>query len=115
MLTGALERPIPAPAARWARNVPALVELLLVAAVIVALWPYFERVAQLGAGRDQRFLDRGIAVAGLPDLVLPTMCEAVGAAAEKHVANALCGSRAAPSARATSGVPGELAHAIARA
>ncbi|MEO8312530.1 MAG: hypothetical protein ABI520_15270, partial [Caldimonas sp.] len=114
MLTAALARP-PASATPWARSVPALVELLLVAAAIAALWPQFERLAQLGAGRDQRFLDRGIAVAGLPDVVLPALCDAVGAAAEKRVAEALCGSRAASSARASTALPSALAHAVAQA
>ena len=67
MLTGAVPRSPAAPGTRWAQSVPALVEMLLVVAAIAALWPLFDRVAQLGAGRDQRFLDRGIAVVGLPD------------------------------------------------
>ncbi|MEO5843552.1 MAG: FtsW/RodA/SpoVE family cell cycle protein, partial [Caldimonas sp.] len=104
-----------APAARRAQGVPAFVELLLVVAAVAALWPHFERIGQLGAGRDQRFLDRGIAVVGLPDEALPTLCEAVGAAAEKRVADALCGARAGSSARPPTTVPGPLTQAIARA
>ena len=81
---------------------PALVELLLVVVAIAALWPLFDRIAPLASGRDQRFLDRGIAVAGLPAAVLPAMCASVGAAAERSVA-VPCARRAtsrrAPTAR----------------
>ena len=55
---------------------------------------HFERVAQLdGAGRDQRFLDRGIAVAGWPKRRL--LSESVGALAEAfgERADALAGGR----------------------
>ena len=83
MLTAALPRLPARPGVRWLPSVPALVELMLVVAAVALLWPSFERVAQLGgAGRDQRFLDRGIAVAGLPDAVVPAACESVGALAE---------------------------------
>ena len=67
-------RPPAAWGARVARAVPRLVEFALVVAAIAWLWPLFARVAQLDPGRDQRFLDRGIAVAGLPASVLPAMC-----------------------------------------
>ena len=114
MLTAAL--PLPArPGVRWLPSVPALVELMLVVAAIAVLWPYFERVAQLGgAGRDQRFLDRGIAVAGLPDATVPAACESVGSLAEARVADALCGSRRKASARPPAQLPGPVAQAIAR-
>ena len=114
MLTGALERSPAARGARRAQNFPALVELLLVVAAIAVLWPHFDRVAQLGAGRDQRFLDRGITIVGLPDPVLREVCDDVGAAAEARVAEALCGSRAGASARPSTVMPSALAHAIAR-
>ena len=71
MLTAALPRSPARPGARWMPGVPALVERVLVVAAIAVLWPFFEQVAQLGgAGRDQRFLDRGIVVAGLPDAIV---------------------------------------------
>ena len=70
MLTAALPRLPARPGVRWMASVPAMVELILVVAAIAVLWPSFERIAQLGgAGRDQRFLDRGITLAGLPDAV----------------------------------------------
>ena len=56
---------------RLARWLPALVELALVGAAIAWLLPLFARIAPLDPGRDQRFLDRGLAVAGLPDPVVP--------------------------------------------
>ena len=86
------------PFARGARTVPALVELALVAAAIAWLFPLFARIAPLDPGRDQRFLDRGIAVVGLPDPVLPATCEAVATFAAPDVASALCGRRHASAA-----------------
>ena len=115
MLTAALPRLPARPGVRWMPSVPALAELMLVVAAIAALWPSFERVAQLGgAGRDQRFLDRSIAVTGLPDAVVPTACESVGSLAEARVADALCGSRTKTSARPPTHLPGTIAQAIAR-
>ncbi|HSC62063.1 MAG TPA: hypothetical protein VLD35_00395, partial [Caldimonas sp.] len=116
MLTGALPRLPARPAVRWAPSFPALVELMLVVAAIALLWPFFERIAQLGgAGRDQRFLDRGIAVVGLPDAVVPAACESVGAFAEARVANVLCRSRPAPATRPPVRIPAAVARAIAQA
>jgi hypothetical protein len=116
MLTAALPRLPARPGVRWVPSVPALVELMLVVAAIAVLWPSFERVAQLGgAGRDQRFLDRGIAVAGLPDAIVPAACESVGSLAEARVADPLCGSRRDGGARAPTLLPSALAQAIARA
>jgi len=99
---------------------PALVELLLVVAAIAALLPLFDRLAPLASGRDQRFLDRGIAVAGLPAPVLAAMCAGVGAAAERSVATALCSSRdiasrADRSSQPPGVTPSALAAAIAQA
>ncbi len=92
-----------------------MVELILVVAAIIVLWQSFERVAQLGgAGRDQRFLDRGITVAGLPDAIVPAACESVGSLAEARVADALCGSRRKASARPPTHIPSTVAQAIAR-
>ena len=108
------------PPAAWgagvARAMPWLVEFALVVAAIAWLWPLFARVAQLDPGRDQRFLDRGIAVSGLPPPVLPAMCDSVGAFAEAQVATALCGSAAGRrTTRLPSALPADLAQAIARA
>ena len=90
--------------------------MLLVVAVILALWPLFERLAPLAAGRDQRFLDRGIAVAALPDPVLPSLCDAVGASVDPALAAALCGNAlAARAAPPPPTFPGALGHAAARA
>jgi len=111
----ALPPPAP-PMARLVRAVPALVELALVAAAIAWLVPLFARIAPLDPGRDQRFLDRGIAVVGLPDPVLPATCDAVAALAATDVAGALCGSRrASASTRKLDAMPAPLALAIARA
>jgi cell division protein FtsW (lipid II flippase) len=45
----------PARAAPWAQRVPALVEAAAFVAVLVLLLPWFDRVAEFGAGRDARF------------------------------------------------------------
>jgi len=117
MSASAAALPSPAPfLARLARLVPALVELALVAAAIAWLVPLFARIAPLDPGRDQRFLDRGIAVVGLPDPVLPATCDAVAALAATDVASALCRARrnAAPT-RKLDAMPAPLAVAIGRA
>ena len=104
------------PFARGARTVPALVELALVAAAIAWLFPLFARIAPLDPGRDQRFLDRGIAVVGLPDPVLPATCDEVAALAAADVASALCGRRhGSSSTRRLDPMPAPLALAIGRA
>jgi cell division protein FtsW (lipid II flippase) len=109
-------RPPAAWGARVARAVPWLVEFALVVAAIAWLWPLFARVAQLDPGRDQRFLDRGLAVAGLPAVVLPATCDSVAALAEPQVATALCARAAGRrAARLPSTLPADLAQAIARA
>ncbi len=102
--------------ARIARAVPSLVECALVVAAIAWLWPLFARIAELDPGRDQRFLDRGIAVVGLPAPVLPATCDAVAGLAEAQVATALCGGGSSRrAARLQGALPDELAQAIARA
>ena len=68
--------PAPSPASLRPRRslaawVPSLLELLLTVAVVVVLWPQFERAGQLGAGRDGRFLDRGALVAVAPEAGSP--------------------------------------------
>nr|HET7859442.1 hypothetical protein [Caldimonas sp.] len=117
MSASAAAVPSPAPPlARLARGVPALVELALVAAAIAWLVPLFARIAPLDPGRDQRFLDRGIAVVGLPDPVLPATCDAVAALAAPDVAGTLCGSRlVSASTRKLDAIPAPLALAIGRA
>src|SRR5664279_3499520 len=110
-VVGGLARQPAARAGRWTRAVPALVELLLVVAAIAALWPFFERIAPLAAGRERRFLERGIAVVGLPEAVLPSACDAVGAGAEAGVAAALCGSKRRASPRPASALPSAVTQA----
>ena len=115
MLTATLPRLPARPGARWMPSFPALVEGVLVVAAIAVLWPFFEQVAQLGgAGRDQRFLDHGIAVIGLPDAIVPAACDSVGALAEARVAMALCGSRKRAAAQPPIHLPSTVAQAIAR-
>ena len=117
MLASAAAVRSPTPPLAWfARRVPALVELALVAAAIAWLFPLFARIAPLDPGRDQRFLDRGLAVVGLPEPVLPATCDAVAGLAATDVATTLCGRRrAAAPTRALDALPAPLALAVGRA
>src|SRR5206468_8477275 len=69
---------------------PRWVEAGLVVAAIGALLPWFDRVAVDELGRDRRFADAAIAVGGLPDPVLPSLCPAYGDVAEPIVRERLC-------------------------
>jgi cell division protein FtsW (lipid II flippase) len=104
------------PGRRLVAAVPWLFELACVVAAIVVLLPQFDRVAALGSGRDQRFADSGLVVAGLPDPALPELCTAYGDRAETQVREALCGARARPSSvRLPNLLPPILAAKIERA
>ena len=61
---------------------PRWVEAGLVIATIGALLPWFDRVAGDDLGRDRRFADTVIAVRGLPDPLLPSLCSTYGGLAE---------------------------------
>src|SRR5687768_15659173 len=74
----------------WARHLPSLAEALLVAAAIALLLPGFDQLAEVGAGRDQRFADLGFRVEGLPPPSLPATCEAVGGLADPALQARLC-------------------------
>jgi cell division protein FtsW (lipid II flippase) len=71
---------------------PLWVETALVAAAIGALLPWFDRVATDDVGRDRRFADSIIAVQGLPEPVLPSLCASHGRLAEPLVRERLCRS-----------------------
>src|SRR6266516_4412127 len=73
-------------ATKW----PSLIESLLAVGAIIALLPLFERLAADDTGRDRRFADATVAIAGLPDRVLPAMCASHGARAEPMVRDRLC-------------------------
>lgn len=75
-------------------SLSALVELMALLAVIVLLWPGFERIAQFGEGRDHRYAATGVEVSGLPPPVLPRLCESLAAAAEPTLREAACGALA---------------------
>ena len=113
---------------RFAPTVPALVELVLVVAAIAALLPFFDQVADSGAGRDRRFAEPTFRIEGLPEPLLPQVC----AGEETRLADAalrdrLCtggfrwwraASEAGPlprSAARSSGLPVVLARAAAQA
>src|SRR5438876_2269637 len=69
---------------------PRWVEAGLVVAAIGAILPWFDRVAVDDLGRDRRFADAVIAVRGLPDPVLPSLCLTYGDLAEPVVRERLC-------------------------
>jgi cell division protein FtsW (lipid II flippase) len=97
-----------------ARRTPSLIEALLVAAVIVLLLPAFERLAEVGVGRDQRFAELGFRVQGLPPPSLPATCEALGAQAEPTLQARLCAGAPAGAAQPVSRLPAPLADALTR-
>ena len=108
-------RPRAALPGRLVAAVPSLVEFLWVAAAIVVLWPLFDRVAGLGPGRDQRFLDSGIFVSGLPEPALPELCDDYAGRAEASLREALCGTRwHASRAQSPTAVPAALALKVER-
>lgn len=99
----------------WARHLPSLAEALLVAAAIALLLPGFDQLAEVGAGRDQRFADLGFRVEGLPPPSLPATCEAVGGLADPALQARLCagvpvGAATTPLSR----LPSPLADALTR-
>ena len=101
---------------RLAGIMPLLVELLSVFAAIALLLPEFGRVAEMGAGRDQRFADAGFRVNGLPEPVLPSVCAAYAALAEAPVRERLCGHVDTRSAGGAplSRLPAVLTEAVSR-
>ena len=94
---------------------PSVVELLCVVAAIAAMLPLFDRVAELGPGRDQRFLDRGIVVSDLPEPVLNDVCRARTEPTETTVSTFLCTVPPRAAGRTTAPAAVALAHAIERA
>jgi cell division protein FtsW (lipid II flippase) len=94
---------------------PLWVEAGLVAAAIGTLLPWFDRVATDDVGRDRRFADAVIAIHGLPDPVLPSLCATHGARAEPLVRERLCRSIDNESTAADAGrMPAALVDARAR-
>ncbi|HKE40231.1 MAG TPA: FtsW/RodA/SpoVE family cell cycle protein [Casimicrobiaceae bacterium] len=70
---------------RW----PASIEFMLAVAAVATLFPSFTRFDAI-EGRDGRFAGTAIAVAGLPDRVLPSVCATHGALAEPALRDRLC-------------------------
>jgi cell division protein FtsW (lipid II flippase) len=78
------------PASENATKWPSLLESLLAVAAILALLPLFDRLAASDTGRDRRFVDAAVSIAGLPDPVLPGLCVSHGGRAEPLVGSRLC-------------------------
>ena len=107
------------PQGRLTGVMPLLVELLSVFVAIAVLLPQFGRVAEIGAGRDQRFADAGFRVNGLPEPVLPSVCAGDAALAEAPVRERLCGDVSArstgpPAGPPLSRLPAVLTEAVSR-
>jgi cell division protein FtsW (lipid II flippase) len=109
---------------RWMLLWPTWVEAALVVGAIALMLPSFERVAALRNGRDARFADTGLRVAGLPEPVLPTLCaHALSQAAERVLRSRACPrsfvwprmSVHVPTPPFESGLPPELDRAAASA
>ena len=100
-----------------ASGMPALWEWAAVLAAIAVLMPAFARVAELGAGRDQRFAEPGVRVTGLPDPSLPAVCAAYATRAEDLVRERLCAGfgSAVAVAPAADKLPAVLEQAVLRA
>src|SRR5258708_7035366 len=78
--------PVGLTATRW----PSLIESVLSAAAIAALFPLFGLLAANDTGRARRFADAAVAIGGLADRVLPAVCASEGARAEPLVRDRLC-------------------------
>ncbi|TMH62536.1 MAG: hypothetical protein E6H55_08005 [Betaproteobacteria bacterium] len=98
-------------ATKW----PSLIESLLAVGAIIALLPLFERLAADDTGRDRRFADATVAIAGLPDPVLPAVCASHGARAEPLVRDRLCRrSELRPAGASAEALPFALVAAFAQ-
>jgi len=69
---------------------PLMAEAVLVIGTVAALLPWFDRFAADDAGREGRFAESIVAVRGLPNPVLPSLCASHGAMAEPFVRERLC-------------------------
>ncbi len=69
---------------------PLLFEALFTLAAIGALVPLFQILSGNSDGRDGRFAEERIAVSGLPQPVVPALCESYGALAEPFLRQLLC-------------------------
>ena len=76
----------------YVRALPPLVEFVAVVVAILLLWPSFEKLSTLGAGRDDRFLQRALVVTGLPSPSLPDLCAAYDRQAAPILRDTLCAS-----------------------
>jgi cell division protein FtsW (lipid II flippase) len=97
-----------------ARVVPQFIEWMLALAAIALLLPSFERLQDSPAGRDERYADPGLALQGLPEPVLPSMCAAHGALATASVRERLCGKAQFSAVVPVRHVPLRLDAALAR-
>ncbi|HUH93060.1 MAG TPA: FtsW/RodA/SpoVE family cell cycle protein [Casimicrobiaceae bacterium] len=93
---------------------PSLIETALTLVAIAVILPLFQRLAVDDHGRGGRFAAIAISVSGVPDRVLPALCNGYGARAEPAVRDRLCRSGAGSSGR-TDAMPAVLVGAFAQA
>ena len=104
------------PSRGLARRLPSLLESLGVVAAILLLLPGFARLADVGAGRDQRFAEQSAQIRGLPPAVLPAVCASASAIAESMLVERLCsGLHVAARDLAAARLPLPLGDALTRA
>ena len=102
-------------ARQWLASIPTLLEALVVVAVIVWLWPAFQRVGEFGAGRDRRFAEPGFRIDGLADPILARVCaDPASALADGLLRNRLCSGLKAETAPVARGVPASISNSLAR-
>ena len=94
---------------------PHVAETALVVIAVVLLLPWFDRVAADDAGRDRRFAEAIVAVRGLPNPVLRSLCASHGGLAEPLVRERLCRRADGESPGDLSRMPPALTDARARA
>jgi cell division protein FtsW (lipid II flippase) len=94
--------------------VPSLMESLLAIAAIATLLPVFARLGDVGAGRDQRFVEAGFKVQGLPEPTLPAVCAVHAALSEPVVRARLCSTRSTAAAQPVLRMPLVLSDALSR-
>jgi hypothetical protein len=73
---------------------PLLFEALFTLAAVAALFPLFDTHSANVEGRDGRFGDDAISIAGLPARVLATLCNSHGALADQALREQLCAGQA---------------------
>ncbi len=89
-----------------------LVEAVLVLVAVALLVPVYLRLADAGAGRDQRYAEHAIGVGAMPPPVLPRLCSDFGKAAEAPLRRRLCDGTALGAEAPPTRLPAVVAEAL---